>query len=143
MIQKTVWRSWRWCRPAAIAQHAVPWQRIMCEHVYPSGMPERAPPITGHSRQLRFEPDVVSCASRKYQLVFCYTIIERNNRQVLPVVRSSIGGDCVSTNTNPLDSVFPFDPYILKRYNRLETAAASELTEQNTFVNVPGCVCVR
>lgn len=83
----------------------------------------------GHSRQLWFEPDVVSCVSRKYQLVFCYTIIERNNRQVLPVVRSSIGGDCVSTNTNPLDSVFPFDPYMLKRYHRLETAAASELTD--------------
>ena len=45
------------------------------------------------------------------------------------MVRSSIGGDCVSTNTNPLDSVFPFDPYMLKRYHRLETAAASELTD--------------
>lgn len=52
---------------------------------------------------------------RKYQLVFCYTIIERNSRHVLPVVRSSVGGDCVSTNTNPLDSFFPFDPYVLKR----------------------------
>lgn len=53
---------------------------------------------------------------RKYQVVFCYTIIERNNRCVLPVVRSSAGGDCVTTNTNPLDSFFPFDPYLLKRY---------------------------
>ncbi|XP_036004451.1 RNA polymerase I-specific transcription initiation factor RRN3 [Fundulus heteroclitus] len=53
--------------------------------------------------------------TRKYQVVFCYTIIERNNRQVLPVVRSSAGGDGVSTNTNPLDSFFPFDPYLLKR----------------------------
>lgn len=52
---------------------------------------------------------------RKYQIVFCYTIIERNNRNVLPVVRSSAGGECVSTNTNPLDSFFPFDPYLLKR----------------------------
>ncbi|XP_028268436.1 RNA polymerase I-specific transcription initiation factor RRN3 [Parambassis ranga] len=53
--------------------------------------------------------------TRKYQVVFCYTIIEKNNRSVLPVVRSSVGGDTVTTNTNPLDSFFPFDPYLLKR----------------------------
>uniref|UniRef100_A0A8U8BMQ6 Uncharacterized protein n=1 Tax=Geospiza parvula TaxID=87175 RepID=A0A8U8BMQ6_GEOPR len=52
---------------------------------------------------------------KKYQLVFCYTIIERNNRQFIPVVRSGTGGDLVQTCTNPLDSFFPFDPYILKR----------------------------
>lgn len=57
--------------------------------------------------------------TRKYQVVFCYTIIERNNRHVLPVVRSSAGGDCVATNTNPLDSFFPFDPYLLKRSGQL------------------------
>ncbi|KAI3359389.1 hypothetical protein L3Q82_002891 [Scortum barcoo] len=57
--------------------------------------------------------------TRKYQVVFCYTIIERNNRHVLPVVRSSAGGDCVITNTNPLDSFFPFDPYLLKRSGQL------------------------
>uniref|UniRef100_A0A674N7J3 RRN3 homolog, RNA polymerase I transcription factor n=1 Tax=Takifugu rubripes TaxID=31033 RepID=A0A674N7J3_TAKRU len=53
--------------------------------------------------------------TRKYQIVFCYNVIERNNRQLLPVVRSSTGGDCVTTKTNPLDSFFPFDPYLLKR----------------------------
>ncbi|XP_074511145.1 RNA polymerase I-specific transcription initiation factor RRN3 [Sebastes fasciatus] len=57
--------------------------------------------------------------TRTYQVVFCYTIIERNNRLVLPVVRSSAGGDSVSTNTNPLDSFFPFDPYLLKRSSQL------------------------
>nr|XP_046270481.1 RNA polymerase I-specific transcription initiation factor RRN3 [Scatophagus argus] len=57
--------------------------------------------------------------TRKYQVVFCYTIIERNNRHMLPVVRSSAGGDCVTTNTNPLDSFFPFDPYLLKRSGQL------------------------
>ncbi|GLD61205.1 RNA polymerase I-specific transcription initiation factor RRN3 [Lates japonicus] len=57
--------------------------------------------------------------TRKYQVVFCYTIIERNNRHMLPVVRSSAGGDCVTTNTNPLDSFFPFDPYLLKRSGEL------------------------
>lgn len=48
--------------------------------------------------------------------MFCYTIIERNNRQSIPVVRSGTGGDLVQTCTNPLDSFFPFDPYLLKRY---------------------------
>ena len=55
---------------------------------------------------------------RKYQVAFCYTVIEKNNRQMLPVIRSSSGGDSVATNTNPLDSFFPFDPYLLKRYGR-------------------------
>lgn len=57
--------------------------------------------------------------TRTYQVVFCYTIIERNNRHMLPVVRSSAGGDSVTTNTNPLDSFFPFDPYLLKRSGKL------------------------
>ncbi|NWH53619.1 RRN3 factor, partial [Fregata magnificens] len=63
-------------------------------------------------------PSVVNlfaAITRKYQLVFCYTIIERNNRQFIPVVRSGTGGDLVQTCTNPLDSFFPFDPYMLKR----------------------------
>lgn len=55
------------------------------------------------------------CRCRVYQVVFCYNIIERNNRHMLPVVRNSAGGDSVTTNTNPLDSFFPFDPYLLKR----------------------------
>ncbi|XP_056143654.1 RNA polymerase I-specific transcription initiation factor RRN3 [Lampris incognitus] len=57
--------------------------------------------------------------TRKYQLVFCYTVIQRNSRCMLPVVRSSIGGDSVIVNTNPLDSVFPFDPYLLKRSGKV------------------------
>ncbi|XP_072298453.1 RNA polymerase I-specific transcription initiation factor RRN3 [Eucyclogobius newberryi] len=52
---------------------------------------------------------------RRYQVVFCYTVMERNSRHMLPVVRSSTGGDRVATNTNPLDCFFPFDPYLLKR----------------------------
>ncbi|XP_008589947.1 PREDICTED: RNA polymerase I-specific transcription initiation factor RRN3 isoform X1 [Galeopterus variegatus] len=53
--------------------------------------------------------------TNKYQLVFCYTIIERNNRQMLPVIRNTAGGDLVQTCTNPLDTFFPFDPCVLKR----------------------------
>ncbi|NWH21484.1 RRN3 factor, partial [Grus americana] len=67
-------------------------------------------------------PSVVNlfaAITRKYQLVFCYTIIERNNRQFIPVVRSGTGGDLVQTCTNPLDSFFPFDPYVLKRSKKM------------------------
>uniref|UniRef100_A0AAY4CB58 RRN3 homolog, RNA polymerase I transcription factor n=1 Tax=Denticeps clupeoides TaxID=299321 RepID=A0AAY4CB58_9TELE len=63
--------------------------------------------------------NMFAAITRKYQLVFCYTIIERNNRSMLRVVRSSLGGDLVSMNTNPLDSFFPFDPYLLKRSGRM------------------------
>uniref|UniRef100_A0A8C4GX16 RRN3 homolog, RNA polymerase I transcription factor n=1 Tax=Dicentrarchus labrax TaxID=13489 RepID=A0A8C4GX16_DICLA len=63
--------------------------------------------------------NMFAAITRKYQVVFCYTIIERNNRHVLPVVRSSAGGDSVTTNTNPLDSFFPFDPYLLRRSGQL------------------------
>ncbi|KAG9330633.1 hypothetical protein JZ751_023549 [Albula glossodonta] len=59
--------------------------------------------------------NMFAAITRKYQLVFCYTIIERNNRLMLPTVRSSHGGDTTPANTNPLDSFFPFDPYLLKR----------------------------
>uniref|UniRef100_A0A8C5GV80 RRN3 homolog, RNA polymerase I transcription factor n=1 Tax=Gouania willdenowi TaxID=441366 RepID=A0A8C5GV80_GOUWI len=63
--------------------------------------------------------NLFAAVTRKYQVAFCYTIIERNNRHMLPVVRSSTGGDRVSANTNPLDSFFPFDPYLLKRSGQL------------------------
>ncbi|XP_036408608.1 RNA polymerase I-specific transcription initiation factor RRN3 [Megalops cyprinoides] len=63
--------------------------------------------------------NMFAAITRKYQLVFCYTIIERNNRLLLPTVRSSQGGDATPTNTNPLDSFFPFDPYLLKRSGKV------------------------
>ncbi|XP_014721809.1 RNA polymerase I-specific transcription initiation factor RRN3 [Equus asinus] len=85
-------------------------------------------------------PSVVNffaAITSKYQLVFCYTIIERNNRQMLPVVRSTAGGDSVHTCTNPLDTFFPFDPCVLKRskkfidpiYQIWEDVSAEELQE--------------
>ncbi|XP_028562044.2 RNA polymerase I-specific transcription initiation factor RRN3 [Podarcis muralis] len=81
--------------------------------------------------------------TRKYQIAFCDTIIERNRRQVLPVVRSSCGGDSVETCTNPLDSYFPFDPYILKRskniinplYQFWEEECSEDLIEATDSIN--------
>ncbi|XP_077880449.1 RNA polymerase I-specific transcription initiation factor RRN3 isoform X2 [Ictidomys tridecemlineatus] len=85
-------------------------------------------------------PSVVNffaAITNKYQLVFCYTIIERNNRQMLPIIRSTAGGDSVQTCTNPLDTFFPFDPCVLKRskkfidpiYQIWEDISAEELQE--------------
>ncbi|XP_051905620.1 RNA polymerase I-specific transcription initiation factor RRN3 [Hippocampus zosterae] len=84
--------------------------------------------------------NMFAAITRKYQVVFCYTIIERNSRYMLPVVHSSAGGDSVTTNTNPLDSFFPFDPYLLKRsgkfieplYQAWEEPADSELIANKT-----------
>ncbi|KAM4631867.1 RNA polymerase I-specific transcription initiation factor RRN3 [Discoglossus pictus] len=67
-------------------------------------------------------PSVVSlfaAITRKYQLVFCYTIMERNSRKMIPMVRTSMGGDSVQACVNPLDSFFPFDPCVLKRCKKL------------------------
>ncbi|XP_023369583.1 RNA polymerase I-specific transcription initiation factor RRN3 isoform X1 [Otolemur garnettii] len=85
-------------------------------------------------------PSVVNffaAITNKYQLVFCYTIIERNHRQMLPVIRNTAGGDSVQTCTNPLDTFFPFDPCVLKRskkfidpiYQVWEDMSAEELQE--------------
>ncbi|XP_023239389.1 RNA polymerase I-specific transcription initiation factor RRN3-like [Centruroides sculpturatus] len=51
--------------------------------------------------------------TKTYQIVYCYTIIERNNRSVLPVVAHT-SGISQSINVMRLDIFFPFDPYILK-----------------------------
>ncbi|XP_043833311.1 RNA polymerase I-specific transcription initiation factor RRN3 [Dromiciops gliroides] len=85
-------------------------------------------------------PSVVNlfaAITRKYQLVFCYTIIEKNNRQMLPILRNTSGGGSVQTCTNPLDTFFPFDPCVLKRskkvidpiYQSWEDLSAEELQE--------------
>ena len=54
---------------------------------------------------------------RHHELVFCYTIIEHNNRMMLPVATTSSSSRAVSSLSfmNQLDSFFPFDPYLLKR----------------------------
>lgn len=67
------------------------------------------------SKRLKF----VFVHFRIHQIAFCDTVIERNNRSVLPVVSSQPAdqakGPLKLTSVNPLDSFFPFDPYLLKR----------------------------
>lgn len=45
----------------------------------------------------------------KYEIVFCYTIIEENKRLFLPSVTTHTQSSVV------LEVIFPFDPYHLKR----------------------------
>ena len=57
----------------------------------------------------------------RYELLFCYTILEQNKRLVLSTNASrTVSGATVSTAqaANHLDCFFPFDPYTLKRYIR-------------------------
>ncbi|XP_054257240.1 RNA polymerase I-specific transcription initiation factor RRN3 [Macrosteles quadrilineatus] len=49
--------------------------------------------------------------ARHYQLVYCYTVIEHNRRNTIPVVYQ----DSTSSEHVYLDTFFPFDPYLLTR----------------------------
>lgn len=49
-----------------------------------------------------------AAVTRKYQLAYCYTVIEHNSRSNLPVY--NMGNVTRAT----LDPFFPFDPYLLK-----------------------------
>lgn len=63
-----------------------------------------------------------SSITRKYQLAYCDSIMEHNRRMILPETgfntsSSQCSSSCL-TNMNPLDSFFPFDPYLLRRSGR-------------------------
>lgn len=54
--------------------------------------------------------DLFSSSMRQHQIALCDTIVKKNNRQYLPIS----GDPATRGSINPLDSFFPFDPYILK-----------------------------
>lgn len=57
-----------------------------------------------------------AAVTRKNEVVFCYTIIEKNNRILLPVASSTFTPTIARLSLfNQLDSFFPYDPYLLKR----------------------------
>ena len=58
--------------------------------------------------------DMFARVTRKYEIVFCYTIIEHNRRSLLP---STVSGG-LKDKKNMLDSFFPFDPYLLKKSSK-------------------------
>lgn len=53
--------------------------------------------------------------ARNYQIVFCYSIIETNNRYSLPESFSTNDQQSGQLPSHLLYSFFPFDPYVLKR----------------------------
>jgi len=55
-----------------------------------------------------------SSIARNYQLAYCQTVIERNNRINLPVV-GNLSSANVSGKPLLLDCFFPFDPFLLPR----------------------------
>lgn len=74
--------------------------------------------VTCRLNPLRFCQSAVlqnfAAVTRTYQLAYCYTIIEHNSRNVVPVIYHDDKGAEVVSN-NMLDSFFPFDPYLLKK----------------------------
>lgn len=53
--------------------------------------------------------------ARHYQLAYCYSVIEHNQRNTIPLVYRDTTGAEVSSAQVYLDTFFPFDPYLLKR----------------------------
>merc|ERR1712109_28342 len=55
--------------------------------------------------------------ARHYQLAYCETVIQRNNRLNLPVVGTKASTTSVIGEAKPalLDTFFPFDPYRLEQ----------------------------
>ncbi|XP_057658400.1 RNA polymerase I-specific transcription initiation factor RRN3 isoform X2 [Diorhabda carinulata] len=74
--------------------------------------------VTSRLNPLRVcQPAVVqnfAAVTRKYQIAYCYSIIEHNTRNTLPTIYQDEKGSIVMSN-NVLDAFFPFDPFILKR----------------------------
>lgn len=63
--------------------------------------------------------EIFAAVTRKNEVVFCYTIIEKNNRSFLPVASSTFASSVAKLSlVNQLDSFFPYDPYFLKRSRR-------------------------
>jgi RNA polymerase I-specific transcription initiation factor RRN3 len=74
--------------------------------------------VTSRLNPLRTcQPAVVqnfAAITRKYQLAYCYSVIEHNSRSNLPTVFRDEKG-YVTVCTNVLSAFYPFDPYILPR----------------------------
>lgn len=74
---------------------------------------------------------------RNYQIVFCYTIIETNNRYSLPETFSINDPFNGNLPSNILYSYFPFDPYVLKRSLVFIQTIYNDYRDENDEANVP------
>ncbi|OQV11415.1 RNA polymerase I-specific transcription initiation factor RRN3 [Hypsibius exemplaris] len=63
--------------------------------------------------------ELFAAVTRQFNLLFCYTVIERNNRLLI------FSGPKDDTDelreANPLNTFFPFEPFVLKRSKRFVT----------------------
>ncbi|XP_074030312.1 RNA polymerase I-specific transcription initiation factor RRN3 homolog Tif-IA [Leptinotarsa decemlineata] len=103
--------------------------------------------VTSRLNPLRVcQPAVVqnfAAITRKYQLAYCYTVIDHNSRNVLPTIYQSANGTVVMSN-NILDGYYPFDPFVLERsgkkihpsYRDYEETESNRETEQSDAAEV-------
>nr|CAD7262599.1 unnamed protein product [Timema shepardi] len=56
-----------------------------------------------------------AAVTRTYQLAYCYTIIEHNSRNSMPIIHTDDKGVAIARSTVFLDTFFPFDPYLLEK----------------------------
>jgi hypothetical protein len=73
---------------------------------------------------------------RNYQIVFCYSIIETNNRYSLPETFSTNDFQNGNLPSNILYSFFPFDPYVLKRSFIFIQTIYNDYRDENEDSNV-------
>ncbi|XP_055348034.1 RNA polymerase I-specific transcription initiation factor RRN3-like [Paramacrobiotus metropolitanus] len=83
--------------------------------------------------------DLFASVTRNRGVLFCYTVIERNNRMMI----FTAAKDAISApgDDNPLNTSFPFEPYVLKRSKRFVTplyrsygeVILTELPEAETY----------
>ncbi|CAF0928253.1 unnamed protein product [Adineta ricciae] len=76
--------------------------------------------------------------ARNYQIVFCYSIIETNNRYSLPETFATNDYQNGNLPSNILYSYFPFDPYVLKRSLVFVQPIYNDYRDENDESNVCG-----
>ncbi|XP_072386800.1 RNA polymerase I-specific transcription initiation factor RRN3 [Diabrotica undecimpunctata] len=90
--------------------------------------------VTSRLNPLRVcQPAVVqnfAAVTRKYQIAYCYTVMEHNSRNVLPTIYQDEKGAIVVSN-NLLDAYYPFDPYLLVRSGAKIKSIYKEYEETN------------
>ncbi len=73
---------------------------------------------------------------RNYQIVFCYSIIETNNRYSLPETFATNDYQNGNLPSNILYSFFPFDPYVLKRSLTYIHSIYNDYRDENDESNI-------
>lgn len=71
-----------------------------------------------------------AAVTRTYQLAYCYSIIEHNARNLIPVIYMNEKGG-ISSTSGMLEAFFPFDPYLLKKSQQKIVPIYLEYKEAN------------